>query len=325
MKDAQKAWDEMRTANAAGESKILGNYPMTYRRLISPVSAVQFERLLGIDEALKSMQAKSWTPVQQHEETEEETEVKRNEEEPSAADLYKEYAKNASSQGRAVDVGHLEDECKQEQPAAVVGACTFITCSHGCGMQMTLQEASFHNQHICREREVQCLSCGHSCIAHELMHHMTEKCEHRYILCSRGPRVTRVNAKDGSDHVLMHENETAGTDSSTQNGLHHKSESDPRAANHSSLSTPGKHILALSQYTPQQLQKYFKNLFKIGDKNGDGLLERDELVALLSHSGFPFDLGTVDEILRDGDINGDGMLDCAEFTTLMTRHATEHE
>jgi len=84
-------------------------------------------------------------------------------------------------------------------------------------------------------------------------------------------------------------------------------------------STTAKNALALSNYTPKQLKSYFKHLFKIGDRDGSGTLDRKEIDQLLNHSGFQFDLGSVDDVLRAGDQNGDGLLDLAEFVALMTQ------
>jgi len=53
----------------------------------------------------------------------------------------------------------------------------------------------------------------------------------------------------------------------------------------------------LSKYNPRQLQQYFRCIFKVGDKDASGTLDREELAELLGWSGFKFDLGAVEAIL----------------------------
>ena len=77
--------------------------------------------------------------------------------------------------------------------------------------------------------------------------------------------------------------------------------------------------LDFSKYSPTQLKQYMSKLFQIGDADGNGSLDREEVKALLGWSGFQFKLRTVDEVLEQCDKNGDGVIDYDEFVSLMTK------
>jgi len=81
--------------------------------------------------------------------------------------------------------------------------------------------------------------------------------------------------------------------------------------------TPGKKALTFEKYTPDQLQQYIAKLFDIGDKDKNGTLEIGEMRDLLSFSGFPFDLGKAEEVMKKCDKNGDGVIDHQEFAAMM--------
>merc|ERR1712166_1359079 len=69
------------------------------------------------------------------------------------------------------------------------------------------------------------------------------------------------------------------------------------------------------------LECYFKNLFKIADVNGDGVLSPEELKTLLSQSGLKLSPLTIDVMVDAADVNGDGMIDYDEFVPLITSTA----
>ena len=86
--------------------------------------------------------------------------------------------------------------------------------------------------------------------------------------------------------------------------------------------TKEKVRLDFTKFKPAQLKQYMGRLFKIGDKNGDGTLDKGELATLLGWSGFGFKASSVEEILSTCDKNGDGVIDKAEFTELMTNYCS---
>merc|ERR1712054_758204 len=62
-----------------------------------------------------------------------------------------------------------------------------------------------------------------------------------------------------------------------------------------------------------ELRSYLQRLFKIGDKNGDGVLSPGEFEALLRKSGFNFDNLTIRRIMNAVDVNKDGVIQYEEF------------
>jgi len=72
--------------------------------------------------------------------------------------------------------------------------------------------------------------------------------------------------------------------------------------------------LDLQNYSEAELSSYVSHVVQV-DENGS--LNRDQLQKLLA--SFPFDLGTVDEIMLRCDANGDGVLDKAEFVAMIRR------
>merc|ERR1712167_273205 len=75
--------------------------------------------------------------------------------------------------------------------------------------------------------------------------------------------------------------------------------------------------LEVSSYNQTTLEKYFKRLFKMGDVNGDGVLQPQEVSALLKLTGFEFDDSTIAAIVRDADTNHDGVIEYEEFVPMM--------
>merc|ERR1712195_277484 len=70
---------------------------------------------------------------------------------------------------------------------------------------------------------------------------------------------------------------------------------------------------SLDNVSASELRSYLQRLFKIGDKNGDGVLQPAEFEALLQRSGFKFDTATVRQIMATADTNHDGLIDYEEF------------
>merc|ERR1711998_321191 len=73
----------------------------------------------------------------------------------------------------------------------------------------------------------------------------------------------------------------------------------------------------LSTVPAAKLNDYMIRLFKIGDKNGDGVLDALELRDLLRKSGFNFDNATIARIMVAVDTNQDGKIQYSEFCRTM--------
>jgi Ca2+-binding EF-hand superfamily protein len=80
----------------------------------------------------------------------------------------------------------------------------------------------------------------------------------------------------------------------------------------SAASTPPA-MPALSDVPAEQLENYLQRLFKIGDKNNDGVLDGVELRNLLQKSGFNLDVQTIADIMVAVDVNKDGVIQYDEF------------
>jgi Ca2+-binding EF-hand superfamily protein len=85
------------------------------------------------------------------------------------------------------------------------------------------------------------------------------------------------------------------------------------------LKTPagGKKLLDFTNYTPKQLDSYVTKLFAIGDLDKSGSLEQKEIHQLLNFSGFPFDLGKAEDVMKRCDTNRDGFIDLNEFRKMI--------
>ena len=83
--------------------------------------------------------------------------------------------------------------------------------------------------------------------------------------------------------------------------------------------------LYFHKYKPEELEAYMSRLFKLGDTNENGIMEKEELVALLNLSHFPFDLGNVEELLDKYDINRNGVIEKSEFMTMIGAHIRGEE
>jgi len=72
-------------------------------------------------------------------------------------------------------------------------------------------------------------------------------------------------------------------------------------------------VLDVRDFTDAQLRAYVGRLFKVADKNDDGVLSPGELRSLLRLSGFAIDQQQIDKMLFKMDSNGDGDVDLDEF------------
>jgi len=74
----------------------------------------------------------------------------------------------------------------------------------------------------------------------------------------------------------------------------------------------------LADVEPAQLMRYMERLFKIGDKNNDGVLDALELRDLLQKSGFNLDQQTIATVMDAVDVNRDGVIQFSEFCHAMS-------
>jgi len=76
---------------------------------------------------------------------------------------------------------------------------------------------------------------------------------------------------------------------------------------------------------PDMMDRYLRKLFKVSDKNGDGVLQPDELEALLSLSGFNFSAREVQDVIREADLNSDGVIEYDEFVPIALKFLINRE
>ena len=82
----------------------------------------------------------------------------------------------------------------------------------------------------------------------------------------------------------------------------------------------------LSELTQEEIKDYLEQMFKIGDRNGDGVLSAEEFASVLSKSGFRFEQTVIDKMVAAADVNGDGVIDFQEFVpAMMQLGETMHE
>merc|ERR1711865_576623 len=72
-------------------------------------------------------------------------------------------------------------------------------------------------------------------------------------------------------------------------------------------------VVNWKDFAPEELDLYLKNLFRIADENGDGVLQPNEYVKLMRLSGLKFPDETILEGFSKADTNGDGVLDQGEL------------
>lgn len=60
-----------------------------------------------------------------------------------------------------------------------------------------------------------------------------------------------------------------------------------------------------------------KDLFNAVDTDGNGLIDRSELIALMQEQKMDVSFGQLRQLMEATDSNGDGTMNLAEFTQLM--------
>jgi len=75
--------------------------------------------------------------------------------------------------------------------------------------------------------------------------------------------------------------------------------------------------LRLEDWSYDDLTQYFKELFAIGDENGDGVLQPEEVRSLCEMSGFNMTPEMVDTVIKEADKNNDGVIDYTEFVPML--------
>merc|ERR1711871_1905151 len=70
---------------------------------------------------------------------------------------------------------------------------------------------------------------------------------------------------------------------------------------------------AIEDVPPEMLKRYLKKLFAVGDVNGDGVLQPEEMSRLLELSGFNLAPSQVAAIVDEADVNKDGVIEYDEF------------
>lgn len=67
-----------------------------------------------------------------------------------------------------------------------------------------------------------------------------------------------------------------------------------------------------------------REAFAVFDKNGDGTIERAELMKVMTELGEKLTAEEVDEMIREVDENGDGVISYDEFVTLFTKELKDN-
>ena len=78
-----------------------------------------------------------------------------------------------------------------------------------------------------------------------------------------------------------------------------------------------------SAFTMAELHQYLKDLFSIADANGDGILQLPELKQLLQLCGFELTAEQIANFVAEVDKNGDGVIEYNEFVPVMSKMLQE--
>jgi len=81
---------------------------------------------------------------------------------------------------------------------------------------------------------------------------------------------------------------------------------------------PAQSMPDLADVPQPMLEQYLKELFKVADTNGDGVLQPAELARVLGSSGFGFPKSLIKKVIEVADVNQDGVIDLEEFIPAMT-------
>merc|ERR1711937_600526 len=90
------------------------------------------------------------------------------------------------------------------------------------------------------------------------------------------------------------------------------------AANEADL-TPnvGEGVPMWDEVPDEMLERYLSKLFQIGDTNGDGVLQPQEFLELLTRAGLRFPAELVLKLFLEADVNHDGVIEYDEFMPAM--------
>jgi len=72
-----------------------------------------------------------------------------------------------------------------------------------------------------------------------------------------------------------------------------------------------------ADYAAEELEEYLKQLFRVADTNGDGVLQPHEMTRLLKMSGFGFTDEVIAQVIALTDANHDGVIQYEEFVPAM--------
>ena len=68
-----------------------------------------------------------------------------------------------------------------------------------------------------------------------------------------------------------------------------------------------------AKYREPDSEEELKSAFKVFDKDGNGFIDKDELMNVVTTLGEPLSPEEADEMIRDADTNRDGRIDYKEF------------
>lgn len=71
--------------------------------------------------------------------------------------------------------------------------------------------------------------------------------------------------------------------------------------------------------SPEEQQKDIEGAFKIFDKNGNGVIEKAELLRIATTLGEPLTEEEAEQMMKIADANKDGLIDYKEFSKFITR------
>lgn len=71
--------------------------------------------------------------------------------------------------------------------------------------------------------------------------------------------------------------------------------------------------------SPEEQQKDIEGAFKIFDKNGNGVIEKAELLRIATTLGEPLTEEEAEQMMKIADSNKDGLIDYKEFSKFITR------
>merc|ERR1711939_1074179 len=159
------------------------------------------------------------------------------------------------------------------------------------------------------------LECGHS-FHMECIEKWLTKNPQCPVCRAATPRVHGMR-EEGTLHDILHGEQF----SRAVECLHHSGgtfhESRARPAAEGRVNAAASTIPNFADVPPAMLERYLSRLFLIGDTTGDGVLQFQEFLELLTRCGLRFPAEIVLEIFLLADTNQDGALQCDEFIPAM--------